>query len=97
MKMIDPYNLRLSKRKRFRGLREVVLDIIAKSRHPITSTQILEKIDKYFLPFESTVSTINNLLQKLARYNLIKYVYLDLAYGVQLIEKGKEEYNLLIS
>ncbi len=82
----EPYNIRLSKRKKFRSLREVILDIIERNGDPVTPDQILINTQNYFLPFEPSLTTINNLLQKLARQNIIKFVYIDLCYGAKIIE-----------
>lgn len=90
----ESYTSRLSKRKKFRSLREVILDIVRQGDHTLTPKEILEESKGYFLPFEPTMNGVNNLLQKLARHNLIEFVYLDLSYGIRLVES--EEPDLFI-
>ncbi|MHA2251154.1 MAG: hypothetical protein ACXAD7_12390 [Candidatus Kariarchaeaceae archaeon] len=91
----EPYHNRLSKRKKFNSLREVILDIIKNSKMPLTPPEIFNRSLTYFLPFEPSITSINNLLQKLARANIIEYVYLDLAYGVRFTKEAYHEHSII--
>ena len=91
----ESYASRLSKRKKFRSLREVILDIIRQSDHTLTPKEILEESKSYFLPFDPTMNRVNNLLQKLTRHNLLEFVYLDLSYGVRLVEREEPDLSIV--
>jgi hypothetical protein len=89
------YNSRLSKRKKFKSLREVIMDIVKQSDQTLTLKEILAESKLYFLPFEPTMNSVNSLLQKLARHNIIEFVYLDLSYGVRLVNQEEPDFSIV--
>ena len=71
------------------GLKEAIFQVLSKHSTALTVDEIVNSIKRLHVPYEVNATIVNRVLQKLAKQDLVEFVYLDLSYGVRLKEHAK--------
>ena len=66
------------------GLKEVIFQILSNHKDALTVDEIVHSIQRLRMPYEVNTTVVNRVLQKMAKQDLIEFVYIDLSYGVRL-------------
>ncbi len=66
-------------------LKDLILEILAQSYSILTLDEILLGIKKSKIPHTVDKKIIRRLINKLTKKGLVEYVYIDLSYGVRMV------------
>lgn len=67
------------------NLKELIIHILRESNSVLTLDEILIGLKRQKFPFEVNKTKIRNLINKLAKKEIVEYVYIDLSYGIRLM------------
>ena len=75
------------------NLKELIIQILGKNNSILTLDEILIGLKQSKFPFEINKTKIRGLLNKLAKKEIVEYVYIDLSYGIRLLNRPNTDNN----
>ncbi|MHA2099506.1 MAG: hypothetical protein ACW99A_12580 [Candidatus Kariarchaeaceae archaeon] len=75
-------------------LKEIILIILAENNSVLTLDELLIGLKGYKTTYEINKSKIRRLVNKLAKQGIIEYVYIDLSYGIRLVNSRDDSTNV---
>ena len=75
------------------NLKELILHILQENDSVLTLHEILIGLRRHKFSFEINKTKIRGLINKLAKKEMVEYVYIDLSYGVRLMNRNNTDIN----
>lgn len=76
-------------------LRELIILILGENNSVLTLDEILIGLKQYKFPFEINKGKIRGLVNKLAKKEIVEYVYIDLSYGIRLMNHNNHNIEVV--
>ena len=67
------------------NLKDLIIHILGESKSVLTLDEILIGLRRHKFPFEINKAKIRGLVNKLAKKEIVEYVYIDLSYSIRLV------------
>lgn len=87
------YFNQLTPHKNF-SLKDLILEILSQRNSVLTLNEILDGVKRSETPYYVDKKIIRRLINKLAKKGLLEYVYVDLSYGVRLVDYHFSSFNI---
>ena len=76
------------------NLKDLILNMLTESNSVLALDEILKGVKNSRIQYKIDKRIIRRLITKLAKNGLVEYVYVDLSYGVRLVDFQLNDNNL---
>ncbi len=76
------------------NLKDLIIHILRENKSVLTLDEILIGLKRHKFPFEISKTKIRGLVNKLAKKEIVEYVYIDLSYGIRLMNYHNTNSNI---